>query len=556
MLTLLVVSIAVFSGALSGPFIFDDLDAIQHNASLRQLWPPTALFEIPDQLPVSGRPLVSLSLAVNWAIGGDDPLGFRLVNVLIHAANACLIFAVLRRLLRGCGFDTGFAGGAAWAVAAVWSVHPLISEAVVYVIQRTELMVSLFALGSVYAAARHFDAHGKGRSWGIAAFAACLCATLCKEVAVAVPPLVLLYDRTFASGSFAAAWARHRSLHAALFATWAVVAWVVLSSPRGVSVGWGLGVSAVDYLATQSQVILWYLRSVFVPTGLSIAHDWPVVAGPGAALPELLGMSALGLAVLFALWKRPALGFAGACFFAILAPSSSIVPVVTEVAAERRMYLPCLAVLVPCVVGARSLLVRVLPSGFPSSAGLVAASVVVVAALATATHRRLQDYRDGIRIWEAAVAVNPAAPTARNNLGAAYDQAGRPRDAEEQFRLAVELDPDDAVARLNLGRLLAMRGEFDAAEEQLLTAGRLDASSSAAPFALGNLASMRGNVDAAIAQFETALARDPGSFAIRYRLAQVLHQAGRVQEAEQQLQRAKEIDPVRFAAMTSGSGGG
>ena len=544
LLALAVLGFALYADALQAPFLFDDNDAILRNRSIRTLG--ASLLEIPDQLPVSGRPLVSFSLAVNYALGGYDPWGYHLFNMLLHLANACLVFVVLRRALCTSRRSESQAGAVAWVAATIWAAHPLASEAVVYVMQRTELLVSFFSLGALAAAQQGWQEPRQRGLWHGGAVLCVFGAALCKEVAVVIPPLLWLYDRAFVSQTFGGAWLRHRPLHAGAFASWVLVAWMVLQTPRSGSVGWGLGVTSLEYLQTQAGVLLWYLRTCFVPTGLSIAHDWPIARDTAQVLPELVVMSLLFAGALLAVARMPRLGFAGMCFFAWLAPSSSIVPIVTEVAAERRMYLPLLVVVVPCVVLAHRALYALVRVERGRMVLGIAASVGVAGGLAMATEARVRDYSSLVSIWEDAVAVNPDASTARNNLGFAYDNAKRFDEARAQFEAAVRLDPEDASPRLNLGKSLAMAGDFAGAQRELEAARELEAESVAPVLALGNLAYVRGDYDVAIVWFQQAVAMRPDSFDVHYNLAVALEQVGRRAEARQHMNRAGEIDPERL----------
>src|SRR5215471_2523628 len=126
---LVVFGLVVYANAARAPFIFDDIHAIVENPHVRHVWPPADAASAPPQTALSGRPLISLSLALNYAFGGPSPTAFHLWNLGVHIAGALLLFAIVRRHM-----DDPFA----WLVAALWMVHPLQTEVVDYTTQRTE----------------------------------------------------------------------------------------------------------------------------------------------------------------------------------------------------------------------------------------------------------------------------------------------------------------------------------------------------------------------------------------------------------------------------------
>ena len=218
-------------------------------------------------------------------------------------------------------------------------MHPLNTEAVSYIVQRAESLAGLFYLLVIYCLIR---------DWKLAAIAACALGMGTKETAATAPLMALLYDRTFISRSFAAAL---RAL-AALSRPGGDVGDFDLGDrlgSRGLSVG---NVAPVDYAMTQLGVIAHYVALAVWPRGLVLDYyDWPIAhgwrqVGVGGAM---VAMSILLFGV--ALWRKPWLGFLGAWFFVVLAPSSSVVPIFTEIAAEHRMYLPSMALVVLAVEG-------------------------------------------------------------------------------------------------------------------------------------------------------------------------------------------------------------
>ena len=166
-LTLAIVIWAVYGRTVHAPFICDDLATVVKNPSIAKLWPlldssgHSSPLNPPEGIPTSGRPLLNLSLAINYYFGGLDPFGYHVVNIVMHLLSTLLLWAILHRTLRleyFCGRFEHVAGALSFAVALVWAVHPLQTETIVYVTQRSEAMASLFYLATLYGGLRYWAA--------------------------------------------------------------------------------------------------------------------------------------------------------------------------------------------------------------------------------------------------------------------------------------------------------------------------------------------------------------------------------------------------------------
>jgi tetratricopeptide (TPR) repeat protein len=504
----LTASLAVtWANVLHGPFLFDDRPAIVENASIRRLWPPDALLRPPRDTPVAGRPLVNATLALNYALGGLEVRGYRLLNLGVHLACALALFGLTRRTLRALSWSEPRARHVALAGALLWGVHPLVSECVAYVTQRTESIMALCYLLTLYAVARGAGAR-RSALWSAVAVAACALGMASKETMATAPLVALLYDASYHAGSPATALRRRPGLYAGLAAGWGVLALLALAAPRGGSVGTELGVSAPVYLANQAQVIPAYLWRVVWPDPLIFDYGWPQPLELTDVWPQLAALAGLGAAVLWLAWRRPALGFPLLAGMIVLVPTSSVIPIVTEIGAERRMYLPLASALVLAVACGRSLLGRVLA---PKQAGAVGAVLVLllVGLLVPVTWARSRDYRSAEQIWRTVVEAVPHNPRGFLNLGEALRVQGRSDEAERLFRHALELYPFYARAEAQLGRLAQDRGDVAAAEQHLRRALELDPRHGDVRTNLGALLAATGRPGEALAQWRDALARNP-----------------------------------------------
>src|SRR5687768_6643657 len=346
---LAMLAFAAYWNSLRVPFFFDDPVAILENPTIRNLGDISQVLSPPTNgSGVTGRPIVNLSLAINYALGGTNVTGYHLANIAFHAMAGLLLFGCVRRTvlnapqlsrLRPVACHFGF------AVAALWLLHPLQTESVTCVIQRTELLVGLFYLATLYGFIR-FTEHAS-RGWTAVAVASCLLGMGSKEVMVTAPVVVFLYDRTFLAGSFSVAWKMRGRLHLALAGTWLLLGLLLVSmgGSRGEVGGFNVGATWWSYALKQCEAIMLYLWLTIWPHPLNVFHGVDVVTNPLEVWWQLLLLTTLVGVTFHAAWRRPILGFCGLWFFLILAPSSSVVPLVSQTVSEHRMYLPLAAAL-------------------------------------------------------------------------------------------------------------------------------------------------------------------------------------------------------------------
>ena len=442
--------IATYTNALSAPFVLDDQASVVQNPSIRHLSNlEDVLRTVPDS-PVAGRPLVSLSFALNYAAGGLSPRGYRLVNLALHALCAVLLMAVAGRLLGPIP---------AFAVALLWALHPLNSEVVNYISQRTESMMAAFYLLTLYAAIRALAVKRPGR-WHALATVSCVLGALCKESIATAALVVALYDRLLVFDSWRETFARRGRLYAGLALSWVVVGLSVASGAREAVAGFSSGVSPWTYLLNQTVMITEYLRLTVWPDRLIVYYGWPQPLTVADVAPYAAFVVLLAIATVVAMKRLPPVGFLGAWFFLTLAPASSIVPVATEVGAERRMYLP-LAALVCLVVMAGAAIWR--RARMPAMAA-ASAVALVAGALAAATVARNREYQSAVTLTRTVVERRPSA-VAHHMLGEALLDDKQTNEAIRHLREAVAQGNSRAAYRL--GATLYNAGEYDDAIRQL-----------------------------------------------------------------------------------------
>lgn len=350
---LVVIGLCAYANSLSGPFVLDDAASIVENLQIREWWRLSGVLFPERELPVAGRPVVNASFALNYALGGLDVRGYHIWNIAVHLVCTLALFGIVNRTLLKLDVAARFNGkpaDVAFAVSLLWALHPLNTEAVDYLTQRTETMMALFYLLTLYASIRAAGASA-WKGWPIVAVVCCGLGMGSKESMVTAPLTVLLYDRVFVFRSTREAIRARRRLYAGLACTWLVLVGLLWSGPRSHSAGFSTDISPWTYLLNQAVMVARYLRLAVWPRALVVNYGWPRPLTLSDVWPQAVLVVALMGATILALRRTPPIGFLGAVFFMTLAPTSSIVPIATEVGAERRMYLPLIPLVVLGVVG-------------------------------------------------------------------------------------------------------------------------------------------------------------------------------------------------------------
>jgi protein O-mannosyl-transferase len=540
------VTLLVLWPALKVPFFFDDTGDVVENPEIRQLWPPLWLTAgPPESNALAGRPVSALSFALVYAVAGENAVAQHAVNLLLHLAAALVLFGLVRRTLllpRAGPFAPDVAAALGAVTALLWAIHPLNTEPVAYAVQRTEQLWAVSYLLTLYAALR---ATGPGaRAWTAVAVGACAVGMGCKEIMVSAPLAVVAFDWVFREKG---ALRERRMLYAGLAACWLVLAVLLLSGKQGaVALHARDPLTPGQYLFTQGRVIARYLRLVIWPRPLALVYDWEQVTPLAVGLPPFLLIASLFAATVWLLWRRHPLGFVGACVFMALAPSSSVIPLPTEIAAERRMYLPSAALVTALIVVAWRGLSRL---ARPRPAGLAAAAGVAIA-LAIGARVRLHDYRSELAIWEDTVRKSPHHSTALSNYARELVRADRPAEAIPYLRRAIELRADVGVMHYLLGWSLLLTKDAPGAVAPLRAALRLAPDTKNAHFALGQALAATKDWDGAAAAFTDALRVDPKDEQSRTELAKVHNNRagtfgaqGLAQDALRALEEAVRIQP-------------
>lgn len=534
----------VYSNTLHAPFIFDDTPTIIKSEFISPVGPLSKYLDLPRGSPVSGRPVSALSFALNYAVGEINPFGYHLVNIAIHAAAALLLFHFLLLTLK---FkkpewlkdrEVSFS----FFTACLWALHPIQTEAVTYVTQRTELLVGFFYFAVFCFFAQSFFSK-RPELWRGLAVLACILGMGSKEVMAACPLLVLFFDRVFIASSWKDLFHKRKIFYCALASSWLFLIYLQLKLPHSYAAGFQFeSVTGWTYLLTQAEVLFHYLKLVFWPVDLSVDYsDLKAVQSLWKVLPHgLFWICLLGFSFWGAIRGR-ILGFIGLWFFFILAPSSSFVPVVTELAAERRMYVPLLSFSV-FGVGALFWLLRRY-SFLP-----VATLVILCAALGWGAWERNSQYQTEKSIWTDVLNKRPNSVRALNNLSVIAGSEGDYPLAEAYIRRAIELNPKQYIESItnyavslelisNYAVSLAGQGKLHEAQAVFNLIFTVKWEPDRAPslalahFNYAKVMEQAGDLSLASREYQRAIDLDSGLAQARFNLGLVFVKQGKTEEA-------------------------
>jgi Tfp pilus assembly protein PilF len=548
------VALAVYANSLGGALLYDDVNAIRNNALVRTgdvvgiLGTPSWWGEGPNLL---WRPLTTLTFALDHALHGLEPFGYHLVNVVLHAAVTVLVLSVLAAV--------PVALRTAVAAALLFAVHPIHTEAVASVVGRAELLAAagFFLAWRFWLAGDAAAGSRKRWAWTVAAAVAYFLAMCGKEIAVALPAVLVFADLLRRQESSWSAFVRRAPRHAALVAV--TVGFVVLRStiigqvtPTAELLDNPLvALPLVSRLLTAIEVIGLYALRLAFPLWLSADYSFDQVRTVTTPFDGgfLGGLAVLVGTVVVGWWtwrRRPAvalgLGVLGLTFGVV----SNLFFLIGTIMGERLVYLPsvgfCLALAggLAALGGEREGAATGVPGRW--SPVFVAPLAAIVLLYGARTVARNVVWREPIGFYEAMVADAPRSARSHRELGTVLGEIGRFDEMHRAFERSLAIKPEDPNTLYNYGNALSIEQRYDAAADAYRRAIAVNPLFVQAFENLGNAESMRGDQQAALAALRRALELTPDSPYLLMNIANTHFRAGSVAEAratyEQALARA------------------
>ena len=519
-LLLVVTTILAYQPAWHGGFIWDDDAYITNNElltapdGLRRIW-----FSLDS--PSQYFPLVYTMFRFEHSWWGLNPTGYHVVNILLHIANALLLWGLLARL-RVPG---------AWVAGAIFALHPVQVESVAWITERKNVLMGFFFLLTIRAWVEFVDEQTKHR-WFFYVLALVLyaLALFSKTTACTLPAALLLI-----------LWLQGQRINQRRLLQ--LVPFVVLALGMGLLTVWWeryhqgthgpmFAISPLERLLIASRAIWFYLGKLFWPSNLTFIYPRWIVS-PTHVL-EYAWLAALGgLCAVISFARRyvgRSLEVAALFFVATLSPLLGFIMLYTfryTFVADHYQYLASIGPIALASAG-----ITTLAASFKESRhSIFGAAVCIVAALAVFTWRQSTIYADIEALWRTTIARNPGCWMAHNNLGIVLSQKGEIDEAIAHYRKTLEMSPDFADADYNLGNALLQKGEIDAAIVHCQRAVTIQPNDPEAQIALGNALLQKGLIDESIVHYQKALAIRPYYVTAHYNLSSAFLKKGEIDEA-------------------------
>jgi protein O-mannosyl-transferase len=530
------VTILVYHPAWNGGFLWDDDDYITNNElltapdGLRRIW-----FSL--DAPSQYFPLTYTTFRLEYALWGLNPTGYHWVNLLLHIANALLVWAVLARLkVPG-----------AWLAGAIFALHPLQAESVAWITERKNVLMGFFFLLTLLAWTAFVDERTKRRwlFYGLA-LVLYLLALSAKTTACTLPAALFLI-----------LWLQKKPI------SWKrivqIVPFLILGLAMGALAMWWeryhqgttrtlfTFLSPIERVLVASRAVWFYLSKLLWPSNLTFIYPrWDIAPNRLLDYSWLVAGSALCVVIYFLRSRRRAIGrsveVAAAFFVVTLSPVLGFIMLYTfryTFVADHYQYLACIGPIALASAG----LVNLADTFKHARPFILSAGLGVVGLLATLTWRQAAMYSDIETLWRTTLARNPGCWMAHNNLGIVLFGKGQLDDAIAHYRTTLQMQPDFWDADYNLGSALLKKGEVDEAIFYCEKAVAMMPNDPDAQVALANALLQKGRIDEAIAHYQRAVAIRPDYFLARFGLGHALLEKGELDAAIQHFRAALSIQP-------------
>ena len=490
------------------------------------------------------RPLTNLSLALNFYFGQLDPFGYHIVNFIFFFLTGLGIWLLLNRLFIRLGYDPARSEIAAWLSALLWVSHPLNTQAVTYIVQRHVSFAGAFSIWSIYFF--HLGMEAKKRRLMLYSLCAiwAICALLCKETALTLPAIILLYKIYFFD-ELKPGWMRINAKWVIALAVFYALA--SLAALRPVMIDhlrhefMSNHVSAWGKFISAPRPLFWYLYLIAFPFPqfMSLIHEFPISAGffhPFTTAVSWLGFLAAVFIAIAMARSLKIFSFAVLWYLGSLAVESMPLPI--DLVNEHRLYLAMLSVLVPACA-------------WPAVKGknlnmAIPWAMLVAIFFGFFTFSRNLVWINDIALWRDVHLKFPQYANAYNELGFAYVNQGRYDRALQDLNKAIEIDPANAFAYNNRGILFKSRGLLDLAMQDFNKAIELDPGYAKALYHRALIYAARGRPDLAIRDCSYAIELDPQFAEACFFCGNVHLDKGQLDLAIRDLSKAIELNP-RYA---------
>jgi len=538
-LLLAAATLVLYNPVTHHPFVnYDDDKYITSNPHVREglTW-DTFTWALTSTEQANWHPLTWISHEFDVSLFRLNPAGHHFTNVVLHIANVVLLFLLLWRATRRLG--------ASLVVAALFAVHPINVESVVWIAERKNVLCTLFFFLTIGA----YGWYVQKPSWKryLAVFGLFAAGLASKPMVITLPFVLLLLDywplaRT--TGPAPRTWSKLFWEKVPLFALSAASAAItVVAQKSGGAIRSVAEISLAARLKDLPYAYAMYLWKAIWPATLG-----PFYPHPGDSLA--FWKSLLSLTILIAItaivlrFREKRYLLVGWCWFlGTMVPVIGLVSIGEALIADRYAYIPLIGIFLAIVFAIADVIeAKKVPAAVP-----VAAAAMILAGLAWMTHRQIGYWQTNEALWSHALAVTPDNFVAENNLGGALILVGREEEAHPHFERAAQLNPQDPMSRANLGTYSMTHGHLSEAIQEYQETVKLtsDPSFLAQTYAnLGMAQRSLGQSDHARASFEQALKLDHRQFIAWAGLGLLAEREGKNAEAVDDFSRSVELQPT------------
>ncbi|MFC2091351.1 tetratricopeptide repeat protein [Elusimicrobiota bacterium] len=557
----------VYVNTLDNPFIFDDISKIVKNPDIKKLTNIKSRLIYPYSKPRQwyrndpSRPLLYLTFTINYHLGKLNPINYRIFNILMHVANSILIFLFLKKIIfyeysrKVLAFPL--------LVALFFSLHPINTEVVSYIFNRSAGMVMFFYITAIISFIRAVEG---SRFFYVLAVFSFLLALASKQTAVTLPAGIMLVDYMFLSGMDVKRIFKRIRYH--------IPFWLILlvyflfryyyfgglgeMETDAATTGW----TGYNYSITQPYVILKYIRLLVFPFGFCFDHK--IVPYSSILEPRILCSIILMVLIVSALFlnylkkkdsESKIFLFSGLWFLLTLLPTSSFVPIIDGMA-ERRVYMPALGVYIIFTGFLFGLFKRnfVHELKFSSGRFLYLVFTVWMIFLGILTIHRNNMYHDRHRMWKDVIKKYPSNARAHNNMALFYFNDGMYEKALVEYDKAIKYTVRDtlkAVAHNNRGSIYKKIGEYDSALSEFKMALQYKQDFTNAFIQLGTIFFERQEHNKALQYLYCAQMMEPEDIVVNSYLGLIYHKLGNMESAKKYFKKIKSKAPEYVADMIS-----
>jgi len=550
----------IYSNALQGPFVFDDLHDIRVNQFIRlDSFGLQGLYDAAFSSPSTTRPVANISFALNYYTGGDDVIGFHLTNIAIHLVCGFLVYFITLLTLRQIAIIQNQGSQhlsdhsmilMAVFTAFIFIAHPIQTQSVTYIVQRMSSLAALFYFLSLllYILGRRVELNRRRWYLWLGCLGSWILALGSKQTAITLPIIVILYEWYFFQ-DLNKGWIKQNIINfLGLILILILIGLIYLGvnpidrilsgyDSRDFSIG--------ERLLTQFRVLVYYISLLFYPhpSRLNLLHEFPLsysLLQPVTTLFSLLFLTGLlGLAIALAQRQR-LISFCILWFFINLLITSSVIAL--EIIFEHRLYLP--------MFGFAMATSYLLFKGLAEKKRYIVASVAIVIALGIGTYSRNKVWVDRVGLWRDVISKNPQSHRGHYNLGQIFAAQEDMDKALTHFQYALQLKPhftwiqyNLAQTHYNLGNNMQRQGNYEQAINHYNEAIRLKPNDVKSYNNLGGIFMNQGKIDAALIQLSEAVRIDPHNEMIHYNLGYAHALKGNTRTACTHYQQALKLKP-------------